>query len=113
MEKKEVITVEIPVWGVERTGYTPLTKTWERLSVAETISRQTVAKTADEEIERNKTDYRALTETVMALNWKVWAHATSDREMSRMYEEKYRKAETLAEETLEGEELRYYHKTTD
>jgi hypothetical protein len=49
----------------------------------------------------------------MALNWKIWEHYQSNDAYGRLYNDLWMQASEFARETLQGEELAYYYRTTD
>jgi hypothetical protein len=49
----------------------------------------------------------------MALNWKIWEHYETNPKLAEVYSELWEKADIYAQETLKGEELTYFYKTTD
>lgn len=59
------------------------------------------------------TDYKYLTEFVMALNWKIWEHYETNEKYGRLYDALWREASIYASENLKGEELTYYYRTID
>ena len=47
------------------------------------------------------------------LNWKIWEHYNDNEKYAMLYDELWRKAQDVALDTLEGEDLDYYFETTD
>ena len=58
-------------WNIEEeTGYKPLFTFYEDFSIAEPFGASAIEETFDRTFEERKGDHKALTELVMALNWK-------------------------------------------
>ena len=55
-------------------------------------------------------DFTAFT---MALNWKGFEHYRTHQKLSRLYFEMWETVHGFAQSNLEGEDLRYYLRTTD
>ena len=62
-----------------------------------------------------KSNYVYLTELVVTLNLKIWQHYEKNGscELSRLYNELWKKADNYACENLKGEELNFFYKITD
>lgn len=61
-----------------------------------------------------KSDYKALAEIVIALNWELWRqYEKGNMPLAKLYEELYYKAKNYAESHLKGEEMEYYFMMTD
>lgn len=105
----------IKSWRIEElTGYTPITTFYEDFSIADNYGEDAVRDTFERAFNEWKSDYKFLTELVMALNWKIWEHYDCKNErLCRVYDELWRKADEYACENLKGEELSYFYETTD
>lgn len=95
------------------TGYKPKTTFWQDFSIAECFGKDAIKNTFKRAFNEWKSNHVYLTELVMILNWKLWSWESENRELSRLYNEFYEKADQYAIENLKGEELNYYLETTD
>ena len=101
-------------WNIEEmTGYHPISTFYEDFSIADHFGALAVRDTFNRAFENWKTDYKMLTELVMALNWKIWRWYESNDKLARVYNELWEKADAYATENLKGEELSYFYRTTD
>lgn len=104
----------LKIWSIERlTGYKPITTFWEDFTIAEQFGRQAIEDTFERAFNEWKHDYRYLTELVMVLNWKLWEWYLENEEFGTVYNNLWAKADDYACETLKGEELAYFYRTTD
>lgn len=104
----------IKVWTIqEETGYKPMYTFYEDLSIADAFGASAVLDTYKRVMKGWNKNYKALTEFVMALNWKIWEHYESKQKLAMVYNELYFKAKQYAEDHLKGEELSYFIRTTD
>ncbi len=97
----------------EETGYKPMHTFYEDLSIADAFGASAVLDTYKRVMKEWSKNYKALTEFVMALNWKIWEHYKSEQKLALVYNELYFKAKQYAEDHLKGEELSYFIRTTD
>lgn len=95
------------------TGYRPFTTFFEDFSIAEPFGLEAVKDTYNRALLEWKSDYKYLTELVLVLNWKIWEHYQSNEPLTELYNELWDKARTYALDTLKGEELQYFWRTTD
>lgn len=101
-------------WNIEEiTGYKPITTFYTDFSIADNYGVEAIKDTYKRAMAAWKTDYKFLTELVMALNWKIWEHYESNRDYAKVYDELWRKADEYACTNLKGEELSYFYRTTD
>lgn len=104
----------IKTWEIENlTGYKPLTTFYEDFSIADAYGAGAIRDTYERAFNEWKSDYKFLTELVMALNWKIFEHYEKNKPYAKIYDELWRKAEEYAANNLDGEELRYFYRTTD
>ena len=105
----------IKTWNIEEMcGYKPITTFYEDFSIADHYGASAIEDTFERAFNEWKTDYKFLTELVMALNWKIWEHYDCGNEQySRLYDKLWRKADEYACKNLKGEELSYFYTTTD
>ena len=96
------------------TGYEGKTAFWDDFTCAENYSESDVRNTYKRAFAECKTDYKYMTELVLVLNWKIWEHFNAGRtEISRVYDELWRKASGWCVKNLRGDELSYYLRTVD
>lgn len=101
-------------WNIEEmTGYKPKTTFYSDFSIADKFGAEAVLDTYNRAFEEWKEDYEYLTELVLVLNWKIWEHYETNRPLAELYNSLWDKTGHYAEETLQGEELRYYYRTID
>lgn len=101
-------------WNIEEmTGYKPMTTFYTDFSIADCFGLDAIQDTYNRAFESWKSDYKYLTELVMALNWKIWEWYEKDDSKAKLYNDLYQKADTYACENLSGEELTYFYETTD
>ena len=95
-------------------GYETFTTFWEDFSIADIFGVEAVNDTFDRAFKEWKHDYKYLTELVMVLNWKLWAHHEQGNEaLAEVYNQHWMVADYYARTNLEGEELEYFYITTD
>ena len=105
--------MNIKVWNIEAiTGYKPFTTFYEDFSIADMFGVNAIKDTYKRAFSEWKTDYKYLTELVMAINWKSWEHA-ENLEYCKLYSDLYYEIDYWAKTHLKGEELTYYRNTTD
>ncbi len=107
--------LKIKDWNIEQsTGYKPITTFYTDFSIAEMFGVEGIKDT----YKRGLQDaicmgYKALTEFVMALNWKIWEHHQTNIVFEELYDTLWKKADKYALDNLKGEELAYFYRTTD
>lgn len=107
--------MRIKTWNIEaQTGYRPITTFYEDFSIADNFGISAVRDTYKRGLKTAAyMGYKELTEFVMALNWKIWEHYERNEALARVYNDLRQKAEEYVYETLKGDELDYYIRTTD
>lgn len=100
--------------------YNCFTTFWDDFSIAERFGIDAIKDTYIRAFGEWKHDYKYLTELVMVLNHKIWQWYDGDTddtgkhtEIARCYNNLWMKTAEYAENTLKGEELRYYYRITD
>lgn len=108
------IVISVPNWNIEAlTGYTPITTFYTDFGIADKFGIDAVKDTFQRAFDEWKTNYKYLTELVMALNWKIWEHYQKNDELSMLYNDLWMAADNYAVNNLTGEKLDYFYKTTD
>jgi len=97
----------------EELGYTPKTTFWSDFSIADRFGISAIRDTAKRAFNEWKRNYIYLTELVMVLNHKIWEHYENRPNVAEIYEELWEEVNSYAVETLKGEELSYFYRTTD
>ena len=107
--------MKIAKWNIEAiTGYKPLTTFYEDFSIADRFGYDAVRDTCKRGYETAEAlGYKEMTEFVMVLNWKVWEHYTSNPILAEVYQDLWEEVNELVQDTLKGEELQYFYRTTD
>ena len=102
-------------WNIEAiTGYKPITTFYQDFSIADNFGINAIKDTFNKAFREWKTNYKYLTELVMALNWKIWEHhENNNSDLSLIYDELWKKADSYAVNNLKGNELDYFYTTTD
>ena len=102
-------------WNIEAiTGYKPITTYYMDFSIADGFGLLAIKDTYKRAVEGTKSlGYKYLTELIMVLNWKIWEYYENKKEFASLYNELWNKLSLYAEETLKGEELKYYYHTID
>lgn len=100
-------------WNIEAmTGYKPITSFYRDFSIADKFGIDAIKDTYKRAFNEWKSDYKYLTELVMALNWKSWEHE-SNGEYCRLYCDLFYESQDYAYKNLKDEELSYFIRTTD
>lgn len=95
-------------------GYTQQTTFWQDFTIADAFGINAVKDTYRRAVDAWKTDKVYMTELVMILNWKCWVHyERGNTKLSELYSDLYYKARDIAFETLKGDDLKYFIRTTD
>lgn len=101
-------------WNIEKvTGYKPKTTFYMDFSIADSFGADAVRDTYNRSFESWKDNVEYITELVMVLNWKIWEHADSNKELATLYNTLWAKLDLWCCENLENEDLDYYYSTTD
>ena len=105
--------MKIMDWNIEEmTGYKPLTTFYSDFSIADNFGVNAIRETYQNAREYWCDDYRYLTEIVMVLNWKAWEHSQR-ADYCDLYIKLFQELQDYAFDTLKGEELEYFIRTTD
>ena len=113
------LSITIPRWNIEEeTGYHPITTFWQDFSIADKFGKRAISDTYNRAFAEWKGNYKYLTELVMVLNHKCWAHyipcgSDDENAFSMLYTKLYYKAHDYACRHLKGDELSYYTRITD
>lgn len=95
-------------------GYTPKTKFWEDFTIADVFGIHAIKDTFRRAFEEWRNNHIYLTELVLVLNHKMWAHQTRRHfDKAETYRRLWELTDIYAAKNLEGEELEYFLKTTD
>ena len=94
-------------------GYKQITTFFQDFSIADNFGIEAIKDTYRRGFEYSKTDYKVLTEFVMVLNWKIWEWYEKSHTVAKVYNDLWEKAKAYAQDTLKGDELTYYYRTTD
>ena len=94
-------------------GYETKTTFYEDFSIADKFGAEAVKDTYRRAFESWKDNVEYLTELVMVLNWKIWAHYENNEELAQVYNKLWQEADTYALENLEGDDLSYFWRTAD
>jgi hypothetical protein len=102
-------------WNIEaQTGYVPITTFYTDFSIADLFGKSAIKDTYKRGLETARfLGYKEFTEFVMVLNWKIWEHYQQNDAYAELYNDLWLKTDELVRETLQGEELMYYYRTTD
>ena len=106
--------MKIKTWNIEAlTGYKPISTFYEDFSIADCFGEAAIRDTYRRAFREWKSDYKYLTELIMALNWKIHEHYGNNDEYVKIYDELWCKSDVWAMENLKDEALDYYLTTTD
>ena len=94
-------------------GYTQKTTFWQDFSIADAFGVNAIKDTYNRAFKAWKNNTEYLTELVMVLNWKIWQWYEKNERVARVYNELWEKADAYALDTLKGEDLKYFLRTTD
>lgn len=102
-------------WDIQNmTGYTPETTYYTDFSIADHFGLNAIKDTLKRAKEQCETfGYVWKTELSMVLNWKIFEHYGKNEEYAEFYDEAWREYAGYLQDTLQGDELSYYYKTTD
>lgn len=107
--------MKITIWNIEAlTGYKPITTFYQDFSIADKFGASAIKDTYKRAFSEWKSNYKYVTELVMALNWKCWEHYDKKAfDISKLYSNLYYELDEWCANNLKGEELDYYYKTID
>lgn len=101
-------------WNIEEiTGYKPKTTLYTDFTIAEIFGTGAIKETYNKVFKEYKNDYIILTEFVMVLNWKIWEHYKTNKNLAKVYNDLWKKLDNYAVTNLKDNELQYFYKTTD
>lgn len=105
----------VSVWNSEaEIGYQQQTTFWMDFSIADHFGANAVRDTFNRAFKSWKSNYIYLTELVLVLNRKCWEwYDKGNSELSELYDELFYTAQGYAYDTLKGDELDYFWRTTD
>ena len=105
----------VSVWDSEREiGYEQKTTFWMDFSIADNFGLDAVRDTYSRAFKMWKGSVIYLTELVLVLNRKCWQwNDEGNAELSDLYSDLFYKTQAYAYETLKGDELDYFWRTTD
>lgn len=86
---------------------------WNDFTIAENFGKNAILDTYKRAFEEWKDDYIYLTELVMVLNHKIWQWYERNELVARIYNDLWEKTNEYAWNTLKGDELTYFYRTTD
>lgn len=115
MKNIEMINIgTIKTWSIEvLNGYTPRTTFYEDFSIADHFGTLAVRDTYCRAFNTWQNNIEYMTELVMVLNWKIWEHHSRNYMLAEMYDELWRNADQWVLDHFDGDDLRYYIRTTD
>lgn len=94
-------------------GYEMKTTFYQDFSIADKFGASAVRDTFNRAFNEWKGNYIYLTELVMVLNWKIFAHYEKNDELATLYNELWEESDAYALDNLQGEELNYFIRVTD
>lgn len=105
----------VSVWNSEaEIGYQQQTTFWMDFSIADHFGPDAVRDAYNLAFIFWKSNYIYLTELVLVLNRKCWEwHDKGNTALSELYDELFHTAQGYAYDTLKGDELDYFWRTTD
>lgn len=110
----QIPAFEICDWNIQAmTGYKPLTGIYRDFSIADRFGVSAIKDTYKRAFDEFKSDYKLLTELVMALDWKIWEHYETNEKLAKVYNDLWGKADRYCTGHLKGDELSYFFRTTD
>jgi len=107
--------MKIAKWNIENiTGYKPITTFYEDFSIADRFGYNAVRDTFRRGFKTAQAlGYKEMTEFAMVLNWKVFEHYESNPVLAKVYQDLWVEINDYLRDTLKGEALDYYYRTTD
>jgi len=106
--------MRIKTWNIEEmTGYTPRTTFYEDFSIADNFGVLAIRDTYCRAFNAWQNNIEYMTELVMVLNWKIWEHHRSNYMIAGMYADLWREADQWVVDHFDGDDLKYYIRTTD
>lgn len=101
-------------WNIkEYCGYEPQTTYYTDFGIAEWYGIDAVRDTYKRAMQSWKKNIEWVTEIAMVLNWKIHEHYQRNDRLCDVYTELYKDADEYVRTHFEGDELRYYYRTTD
>ena len=115
MKNIETINIgTIKTWSIEvLNGYTPITTFYEDFSIADHFGVPAIRDTYCRAFNTWQNNIEYMSELVMVLNWKIWEHHRSNYMIAEMYADLWREADQWVVDHFDGDDLKYYIRTTD
>ena len=108
---------KIKDWKIEEMiGYKPKTTYYTDFSIADVYGGESgIRATFDTAFKYWKKDIEIMTELYMVLNWKIWEHYETNREIAQVYIELYHILGSYMDSTdnFTKEERNYFYRTVD
>ena len=83
-------------------------------TIADKFGEGAIRDTFNRAFKEWKSNYVYLTELVVSLNWKIWEHSENGKkDLAKVYNELWEKADNYACKNLKGEELSFFYRVTD
>lgn len=106
--------MRIKTWNIEEmTGYKPRTTFYEDFSIADHFGCLAIRDTYCRAFNTWQNNIEYMTELVMVLNWKILEHHRSNYMIAGMYADLWQEADQWVLDHFDGDDLKYYIRTTD
>jgi len=87
---------------------------WQDFSIADRFGINAIKDTYKRVFDEWKNNTEYVTELVVVLNWKLWYHwENGNHDVSKIYDELWKKTENWCYKHLKGNDLEYFIKTID
>lgn len=104
----------IKTWNIEElTGYTPRTTFYEDFSIADHFGGPAIRDTYCRAFNAWQNDIEYMTELVMVLKWKICEHYSRNYRLAELYAGLWHKANEWVIDNFDGDDLKYFFRTTD
>lgn len=94
-------------------GYEMQTTFMTDFTIADRFGTYAIKDTFNRAFNEWKNNYVYLTELVIVLNLKIWEWYEKNKDIARVYNDLWEKADAYACENLKGEELSWFYRITD